>query len=150
MSARRCAQRWLLDLLLSVRYLCPLNNNQIPACLMHHSPEADLAPVAAGSFLLAIVCHVNGCKNIIRPVSPDRLPPFLTAATGEGMGTDINLRGEPVRNVRCGSQQRADEIEGKQSERVVGSLAAPLLGSRELAAQRRQASENKCMSYTGS
>lgn len=32
--------------------------------------EADLAPVAGGSFLLAIVCHVNGCKNIIGPRHP--------------------------------------------------------------------------------
>lgn len=57
-----------------------------------HCTVADLAAVAGGSFLLAIVCHVNGCKNIIRPVSSDRLPPLVPAATGEGMGVHINLQ----------------------------------------------------------
>lgn len=72
---------------------CPPNDNK-----MSDTPGpadctgADPAPVAVGSFLLAIVFHVNGCKNIIRPVSSDRLPPLVPAAEGEGMGVHINLQ----------------------------------------------------------
>lgn len=44
-------------------------------CTGAHWTEADLAPLAGGSFLLATVCHVNGCKDIIRPISPDRPQP---------------------------------------------------------------------------
>lgn len=65
-----------------------------PGCLDTQGPavpKLTSAPVAGGSFLLTIVCHVNGCKNIIRPISPDRLPPLVPAATGEGMGVHINL-----------------------------------------------------------
>lgn len=53
--------------------------------------EDDPGCVAGGSFLLAIACCVNSCKNIIRPLGSDRLPPLVPAATGEGMGVHINL-----------------------------------------------------------
>ena len=48
----------LYDLLTAVRSLVVWNTRA-------RCTEADLAPVAGGSFPLAIVCHVNGCKNII-------------------------------------------------------------------------------------
>lgn len=50
------------------------------------------ASAAGGSFLLVIVCLVNGCKNNIEPHQPGRLPPLMPAATGEeGKGVHINL-----------------------------------------------------------
>lgn len=66
-------------------------------CCVKASSAAALseALAAAGSFLLGIVGHVNGCKNIIRLVSSDRLPPLVPAATGEGMGAHINLPRNP-------------------------------------------------------
>ena len=71
--------------------------------------EADLAPVAGGSFQLAIVCHVNGCDNTIGgPVIPDRLPPLVPAATGEGMGVHINLQRNPW-EPRRRTRQQADK-----------------------------------------
>lgn len=86
----------LICVLVYVRHCFPPYNNMVPSCLIaytraHCFTEGDLASVAGGSFLLAIVCYVNGCKNIIRPVSTDRLPPLVPAATGEGMGVHINL-----------------------------------------------------------
>lgn len=55
-----------------------------------HWTEADLAPLAGGSFLLVTVLHVNGCKNIIRPVRRGRLLSLKTAAAGKRMGVQIN------------------------------------------------------------
>lgn len=85
-----------------------------------HCTEADPASVAGGSFLLAIVCDVNGCKNIIRPFSPDRLPPLIPAATGEGMGVHINL----WRNLwepHYHAQQQADKSHRDNKTSVPGS-----------------------------
>lgn len=92
---RRCAQLWLRDytdlcvvlcvVLLKTRFL-------VVWWTRAHYNEAGWALLARGSFLLATVCHVNSCKNIIGPVIPDRLPPLKTAATGEGMGVHINLQ----------------------------------------------------------
>lgn len=53
--------------------------------------EADPAPEAGGSFLLAPPPHVNGCKILMESISADRLPPLVPAATGERMGVHINL-----------------------------------------------------------
>lgn len=89
-----------------------------------HCTGADLASVAGGSFLLAIVCHVNGCKNISRPVSTDRLPPLVPAATGEGMGVHINLQ----RNLwepRHRALQQADKSSSYNKASVPGSPTPP-------------------------
>lgn len=61
-------------------------------CTRSRCTAVDPAPVAWGSFLLAIAHHVNGCKNITEPVGFDRLPPLVPAATGEGIGGGINLQ----------------------------------------------------------
>lgn len=86
-----------------------------------HCTEADLASVAGGSFLLAIV---NGCKNIMRPVRSDRLPPLIPAATGEGMGIHINLQrnlGEPCHH----AQQHADKSSRDNKESKRGDEGKP-------------------------
>lgn len=96
--------------------------DELPSCLIKRAPcsEADLASVPGGSFLLAIVYHVNGCKNIIRPVISDRLPPLGPAATGDGMGVHINLQ----RNLwepRHHAQQPADKSSRDNKANIPGS-----------------------------
>lgn len=60
--------------------------------LKSYCTGADLAHMAGGSFLLFITCHVNGCKNINKPLGSDRLPPLVPAATGKGMGVHKKLQ----------------------------------------------------------
>lgn len=91
----------------------------------------------AGLFWLGGSFHVNSCKNIIRPVIPDRLPPLKTAATGEGMGVHINLQ----RIHRL--QRQADK------QAYLACFTSPQLGARELAAQSEELSDNQYMPYTG-
>lgn len=102
-------------------------------------------PVAGGSFLLAIVCHVNGCKNIIGPVSPDRLPPLTTTAGGEGLGVLINLQRSLWEPRRRSWQQVDREQRDTWSKRSWLAYSQ----SSSLAAQRGEVAQNERMSNAG-
>lgn len=85
---------------------CPHNDYQTTSCVKANGPLHWSWPGWCVWGLIPIsdlFCHVNGCKNIIRPVSSDRLPPLVPAATGVGMGVHINLLGnlwEPWRRAQ--------------------------------------------------